>query len=491
MGNVKSAREDRERASSIDPVIAGRNWSLKSAQPGDARAFDFREIHHADVKALETWYEQMRKENASLCCLSRMAGAGEARFNAIVVFDGNPLPFRLFRYRTDGDLLADPVFKMGISRFTHNVEVVDGKEGLCLLNGDEDHSAGLWFGNADATRQKLEAARNERSRPIVLDNKRIIVSANEGISWKEYQGLTAEEMRAVVRRAASARRRPDLLSAYADEKGAVRFSVVFIDNWGGPEWSYDLALKPAEYERRIPEQRSKGFRPHALISWREGHELRYGCIWLKMAPKLATADAQAEAKRYLDEAIRFERSKDWKRAERACSEALHLDANLLEAHEHRYRARINLERWTSALADVNELIRCNPKDLQWVHNRSWLYLQMDDLDRTIEQADEGIALAVPDSFFHILLLRNKGFAYAKCGQLKKGLEIYNDAASRSPNDATVYFERSSIHEALGNVAEAKADLEKAIEIDANLKTKPPWKFPKKLLPKKTNDGGNE
>jgi tetratricopeptide (TPR) repeat protein len=83
---------------------------------------------------------------------------------------------------------------------------------------------------------------------------------------------------------------------------------------------------------------------------------------------------------------------------------------------------------------------------------------IDDLSRALTLGPEEPAV----------LLRTRGLAWIRLGQLERALEDTNAALALQPEDAVTYNNRGVIFRDQGNVEQAEADLRRALEIDPEL-----------------------
>jgi len=83
-----------------------------------------------------------------------------------------------------------------------------------------------------------------------------------------------------------------------------------------------------------------------------------------------------------------------------------------------------------ALADLNEVIRLNPKDATAWNNRGFVYNNMGNYDGALADLDEAIRLN-PN---HALAHKNRGITYEKKGDLENALVEYNLSLTLYPNN---------------------------------------------------------
>lgn len=150
-----------------------------------------------------------------------------------------------------------------------------------------------------------------------------------------------------------------------------------------------------------------------------------------------------------------------------CNEALRLEPNHIEALYWRAWPKWNLGKRDEAIQDLTVVLSLNPAHWDALDNRSFYYLNTGKLDECIADSNRYLSLYGTSSAPRVLA--NRGTAYAKKGRFDRALADYDEALKRSPESIDWYLGRGFIHERLGNVDLAKADLAKIAEL------KPEWK----------------
>jgi putative PEP-CTERM system TPR-repeat lipoprotein len=111
----------------------------------------------------------------------------------------------------------------------------------------------------------------------------------------------------------------------------------------------------------------------------------------------------------------------------------------------------------AALAEYEKLVVAAPDDAVSLNNLAWLYSQRND-PKSLETARRAFELApqsasVGDTYAWILV---------QAGEVKKGLEILAQAAEKTPNNLVIQYHYAYALNADGQVAAAKAVLQKAL-----------------------------
>jgi tetratricopeptide (TPR) repeat protein len=174
-----------------------------------------------------------------------------------------------------------------------------------------------------------------------------------------------------------------------------------------------------------------------------------------------------------------------------------LDSRLIDAYINRSEAYAKNGDWDRAVADLNEILRFNPKNSLILMERASLYQKKGDRARAIADMSAAIRLDPRDSelylkrgmaheehgdldaaiadFTEVIRLNRytpaAGYCHRAGVQVKKGnpaaaLADANAAIQSEPNCAEAYQCRARIHEKRGDAPEAKQDLARAKQLDA-------------------------
>ncbi len=139
-------------------------------------------------------------------------------------------------------------------------------------------------------------------------------------------------------------------------------------------------------------------------------------------------------------------------------------ANLLLYDEHWLRMRGFAYRkigdYDKAIADYNKAISLDPNDAIAYNYRGVVYIHKYDYDRAIADYNKAIELD-PD---YALAQDNLRIAQDEKRWYESALADYDKAISVQPDSAHIYYGRGLVHLYLGNDAEARQDLLKALEL---------------------------
>jgi tetratricopeptide (TPR) repeat protein len=114
-----------------------------------------------------------------------------------------------------------------------------------------------------------------------------------------------------------------------------------------------------------------------------------------------------------------------------------------------------------AIADLNEAIRYNPKNVHAHNERSRSYYQKREFDRAIADASEAVKLDA--NYVHAYA--NRGRAHRGKGDLERAMADFEEAIRRKRDYAFAYLERGRIHRLRGEHDRAMADFNEAIRLD--------------------------
>ena len=129
------------------------------------------------------------------------------------------------------------------------------------------------------------------------------------------------------------------------------------------------------------------------------------------------------------------------------------------------RGSIYLEQGqaTEALGDIEKALKIDPDDSELLTNRAQVYRQfgqiqqaLADLNRAIELNPELVAARF-----------NRGAIYYSSEEFEQALHDFDQCIATDPHTAAPYFNRASANHALGDVAAARADLERFIQLSEN------------------------
>ncbi len=182
----------------------------------------------------------------------------------------------------------------------------------------------------------------------------------------------------------------------------------------------------------------------------------------------------------LDEAIRldpesiyayFKRGKaksnlgDYKGAISDYDKAIELNPENVINYINRGLSSDHLGDHKDAISDYDKAIELNPERVVNYINRGYAKLKLGDYKGAISDYDKAIELNPQHAAAYI----NRGYAKFKLGNHKDAIKDYNKAIKQNSEYAAVaYRNRSLARKALGQQEAAKADFEKAKELDPDI-----------------------
>lgn len=155
-----------------------------------------------------------------------------------------------------------------------------------------------------------------------------------------------------------------------------------------------------------------------------------------------------------------------RRAEGRFPEALEvLDQAILKYSDHadlysvRGRIRLELNRVSEALQDLEAAAEKAPQDLVILVNRALAYRQFGRDQEALRDMEKAVAID-PD---FIAARFNRGVLYHSKGKFQEALADFDHCIAIDPHQAAPYFNRAATYEALGQKDEAIADFKRFIE----------------------------
>jgi protein O-mannosyl-transferase len=135
------------------------------------------------------------------------------------------------------------------------------------------------------------------------------------------------------------------------------------------------------------------------------------------------------------------------------------------AYINRSHYRYNNNQSDRAIEDLNTAIELNPEYSQAYLNRGFIYLKNNDFTKALQDYNRYLDLMSPcDTSGNILnlpvsnALGNRGLIYSKMGQYEKALMDFNLSIKLNPPNLNNYFNRASVYQKLGRLAEARQDV---------------------------------
>jgi tetratricopeptide (TPR) repeat protein len=174
------------------------------------------------------------------------------------------------------------------------------------------------------------------------------------------------------------------------------------------------------------------------------------------------------AEAYYNRGIIFIIKKEYEKGIRDCTDALKLKPNYVKAYNSRGLAYLSLGYPDRALADVNKALALDDRDQDAYHSRGVVYNELGNFEAA--NADFGRAYLL--GYSGVSLWLNWGTALIKLGQYEAALDRLSQAVQyeQEGDIAKAYARRGFAYLQLGegNYRQARADLEKAISLDAQL-----------------------
>lgn len=97
--------------------------------------------------------------------------------------------------------------------------------------------------------------------------------------------------------------------------------------------------------------------------------------------------------------------------------------------------------------------------------------ELDDLKGAIEDYDEAVRLKPIDDALAALAYLKRAEAKLALGENRAAVEDYDEVIHLKPSDAKAYYKRGRAKAGIGNISEAKADLQTALKLVAQEKNK--------------------
>jgi tetratricopeptide (TPR) repeat protein len=196
-----------------------------------------------------------------------------------------------------------------------------------------------------------------------------------------------------------------------------------------------------------------------------------GTIWWAFSGKARKAPVRTAPDANNEGMARFQAG-DLAGAIALIDEALRQDPGLAAAQYNRAVVLTSLGRNPEALASIEALMACRAEDAEpllriadpW-YIKGTLRLDQGDYQGAIEDLSRALEL---DPLEPATLLRSRGLAWMRLGELERALQDTDEALRLAPHDAVAFNNRGVIYRDLGNFEQAEADFRQAIAIDPNL-----------------------
>ena len=152
---------------------------------------------------------------------------------------------------------------------------------------------------------------------------------------------------------------------------------------------------------------------------------------------------------------------DYDRAIADFNETIRLDPKDVHAYNNRGNAYQHKRDHDRAIADYNEVIRMNPKHAEAFNNRGRAYHNKLDYDRAIADLDEAIRLNPK----YAVAYNNRGNAYQNKGDYDRAIADYNEALRLDPKYVLAYNGRGIAYRNKGDSDRAIAAFSEAIRLN--------------------------
>ncbi len=168
---------------------------------------------------------------------------------------------------------------------------------------------------------------------------------------------------------------------------------------------------------------------------------------------------------YSSRAAAYIRTHEYDRAIQDLDQAIRRDPKYAPAFQSRGTAYSIKGQNDRAIRDFNDAIRLDPKSATSFYARGGVYNAQGQYDHAIQDFDQAIRLK-PDlaPVFFAATFHERGLAYAGKGQYERAIQDYDQAIRLYPNLAQAVNDRSAAMRALGQQAQAKAEIAKAREL---------------------------
>jgi tetratricopeptide (TPR) repeat protein len=146
-----------------------------------------------------------------------------------------------------------------------------------------------------------------------------------------------------------------------------------------------------------------------------------------------------------------------------CTIALKADPKHARAYEDRGALYLNLNKDSLALADGDSLVKIDPGNRLGYSIRGTAYQRLNQLDKAVDDFTKCISLFPDHDFAYV----NRGTVLFSQAKYKEALNDYSKAISINPA-GSYYLNRSFCYFKLGDLANAKADMEVALQKGENV-----------------------
>ena len=168
-----------------------------------------------------------------------------------------------------------------------------------------------------------------------------------------------------------------------------------------------------------------------------------------------------DAAPYVDRGIVYHNRNDYDRAVADFTEAIRLDPKNAAAYYNRGNVYYDRKEYDPAIAEYGEAIRLDPKNAPTYSNRGNAYRSKGELDRAMADYNEAIRLDPKDAVAY----NNRANVYYDRKEYDRAVLQYTESIRLDPRYVLAYKNRALAYDQLGDAARAKADRDKAAELE--------------------------
>ena len=144
----------------------------------------------------------------------------------------------------------------------------------------------------------------------------------------------------------------------------------------------------------------------------------------------------------------------------ACAVPSAKDASAAKDHFEQGKAFFYEKEYGKAIKEYGKAIGLKPDYAEAYSSRAWAHYYSSGNSKAIEDFSRAISLDPKNPEYYYW----RGFPYAHMRKWDKAIKDYNQAIKLKPDHAGAYYNRGIANKALGNNAEAKADMNKGREL---------------------------
>ncbi len=143
------------------------------------------------------------------------------------------------------------------------------------------------------------------------------------------------------------------------------------------------------------------------------------------------------------------------------TQAIQLDPETASHYSNRGMAYVDKRDYKNAIYDYNKAIELDPKVADYYLLRAYYFELQNDHENAMADYREAIALNPNDPQ---LYLNHAMYEFSK-GYFKEAIDDYTRVIALDPTNADTYLKRASVYYLVSDNLNAKADLQKALEIN--------------------------